>query len=59
MGKLIVAQEGEESILQGINAKEIWENDVTDLKFIESNNLQKGFNPTLKEVRRYFLLQPV
>ena len=46
IGKLIVAQEGEESILQGINAKAI-ENDVTDLKFIESNNLQK-FEPNIK-----------
>ena len=46
IGKLIVAQEGEENILQGINAKAI-RNDVTDLKFIESNNLQK-FEPNIK-----------
>ena len=46
IGKLIVAQEGEENILQGINAKAI-KNDVTDLKFIESNNLQK-FEPNIK-----------
>ena len=46
IGKLIVAQEGEENILQGINAKAIG-NDVTDLKFIESNKLQK-FEPNIK-----------
>ena len=46
IGKFIVAQEGEEIILSKINAKAI-ENDVTDLKFIESKSLQK-FEPNIK-----------
>ena len=46
VGKFIVAQEGEEIILQEINVKAI-ENNVTDLKFIESKNLQK-LEPNVK-----------
>tara|TARA_B100000029_G_C17511541_1_gene936457 strand:- start:249 stop:1379 length:1131 start_codon:yes stop_codon:yes gene_type:complete len=46
VGKFIVAQEGEEIILQEINVKAI-ENDVTDLKFIESKNLKK-LEPNVK-----------
>jgi len=46
IGKFIVAQEGEETILSKINAKAI-ENGVTDLKFIESKNLQK-LEPNVK-----------
>ena len=46
VGKLIVAQVGEENILHGIKAKAI-ENDVKDLNFIGSNNLQE-IEPNIK-----------